>query len=625
MSFIIDNKFARALSATLNKFAAVYKAGTVRFSTTGNQHHLSVFGDSPMPVADILMPAGDGTDVSVRLKEFAVAVKPLRKTDIAVELLGETLHVNGCELSATSDDSTVSCEPFNTDSEPVTIKADVFADYVSVGANTVSKEKTRPILTKVHVTVNAGGLMMQSTDHYRMSRAAMYDGAPDNDGVLIEPRELKMVAQAFKSLAAFNDELTVWAGSRLVVSNGVMSVSLESHDGAFPATAISRILDTAAYEMDCEVDAGVLMDAIAKVSVSLEGYEPIRLCFSNSDIVVASGKIDMSVKAVSDLRKTTKMIAFNPKYLMSLLKAAKPLSDGKVLIRAKGSVKPVEVMPMRDGDADRTYRALVVPMRFRGENSAEKAKKSEPVKTEPEPKPETPEPDNVQPKPKPKPKPEPVAPTAKFSWQTKPAETVEPEPAETVEQSKQPMSDLGGHTIVEFAREFEAIYTMLHDSDVSPADYGDAVTAFADGEYPMNVLEAFNDYREDYVSSDREAAAFMMALQSRAMQPEPVTAEIHEVPPRTEPHEVVATSSAVMVRKAVIPGGKSVKELSDVFGAYAHKPRGFRDSKGRRVAYVVFDGTGGVVAYRDCYTDVDARLEEQIADYLAAHNLRLAA
>lgn len=108
-------------------------------------------------------------------------------------------------------------------------------------------------------------------------------------------------------------------------------------------------------------------------------------------------------------------------------------------------------------------------------------------------------------------------------------------------------------------------------------------------------------------------------------EPEPVTAEIHEVPPRTEPHEVVATSSAVMVRKAVIPGGKSVRELSDVFGAYAHKPRGFRDSKGRRVAYVVFDGTGGVVAYRDCYTDVDARLEEQIADYLAAHNLRLAA
>lgn len=110
------------------------------------------------------------------------------------------------------------------------------------------------------------------------------------------------------------------------------------------------------------------------------------------------------------------------------------------------------------------------------------------------------------------------------------------------------------------------------------------------------------------------------------VEPEPVTAEIPEVPPQTEPHEVVATSSAVMVRKVVIPGGKSVKELADVCGAYVHKPRGFRDSTGRRVAYVAFDGTGGVIAYRDCYTQgVDARLEKDIADYLANHNLKLAA
>ena len=116
-----------------------------------------------------------------------------------------------------------------------------------------------------------------------------------------------------------------------------------------------------------------------------------------------------------------------------------------------------------------------------------------------------------------------------------------------------------------------------------------------------------------------------VAQSVEVVEPEPVTAEIPEIPPQTEPHEVVATSSAVIVRKVVIPGGKSVKELSDVFGGFKHKPRGFRDSTGRRVAYVAFDGNGGVIAYRDYYTDVDTRLEEQIADYLAAHNLKLAA
>ena len=117
-----------------------------------------------------------------------------------------------------------------------------------------------------------------------------------------------------------------------------------------------------------------------------------------------------------------------------------------------------------------------------------------------------------------------------------------------------------------------------------------------------------------------------VAQSIEVVEPEPVTAEIPEIPPQTEPHEVVATSSAVIVRKVVIPGGKSVKELSDVFGGFKHKPRGFRDSTGRRVAYVTFDGTGGVIAYRDCYTQgVDARLEKDIADYLASHNLKLAA
>ena len=236
------------------------------------------------------------------------------------------------------------------------------------------------------------------------------------------------------------------------------------------------------------------------------------------------------------------------------------------------------------------------------------------------------------------------------------------EDVEPVEQSKPETADsetvetaLHGHSISEFAQVFNEIYGMLYDNDVAPADYEAPMEAFDSNEFPRSVLVAFNRYREDFVSSDREAAAFILALNSRQMQtpktivevdsvvepmavevvestpvkpvePDPVTAEIPEIPPQTEPHEVVATSAAIIVRKVTIPGGKSVKELSDVFGGFKHKPRGFRDSKGRRVAYVAFDGTGGVIAYRDCYAQgVDTRLEQDIADYLSAHNLKLAA
>lgn len=215
-----------------------------------------------------------------------------------------------------------------------------------------------------------------------------------------------------------------------------------------------------------------------------------------------------------------------------------------------------------------------------------------------------------------------------------PVKPVEPEPAETVEQSKQPMSDLGGHTIVEFKREFDRIYGVLYaaDGNGGSIDYGRDIDAFDNHEYPRGVLEAFNTYREDFVSSDREAAAFIRALRSftptesaagETVEPEPDTVEIPEVPPvPSKDTPKVIAQHGVKARVVTIPGGKSVKELADVFGGYVHKPRGFRDSKGRRVAYVAFDGKSGVVAYRDYYQrGSDQTLEESVAAYLAQHEI----
>lgn len=90
--------------------------------------------------------------------------------------------------------------------------------------------------------------------------------------------------------------------------------------------------------------------------------------------------------------------------------------------------------------------------------------------------------------------------------------------------------------------------------------------------------------------------------------------------------KVVKVSDSVIVRDVTIPGGKSVKELADVFGSFKRKPHSFRDSKGRKVAYVAYDGETGVVAYRDYYQPgSDRMLERSITDYLTTHNLVKAA
>lgn len=115
----------------------------------------------------------------------------------------------------------------------------------------------------------------------------------------------------------------------------------------------------------------------------------------------------------------------------------------------------------------------------------------------------------------------------------------------------------------------------------------------------------------------------VVAPEPQAVEPEPVTVEIPEVPPiPSKDTPKVIAQHGVKARVVTIPGGKSVKELADVFGGYAHKPRGFRDSKGRRVAYVAFDGKSGVVAYRDYYQrGSDQTLEESVAAYLAQHEI----
>lgn len=559
----------------------------------------------------------------------------------------------------------------------VTMDSGEFARAFKLVEPCVSKEEQPPVLTAVDMDVVAGMLRLQSTDRCRMAVACVRGAVIERDGGMgfdcfARAKFLKLFAD--KTIGGLrleyrkNDDDGAVSVGCMVAGWNVLASTVSV--GEFPSENVARCWACKGrdngYGRGFVCDVKQLKDAVAKLKT--DRYDP--LCFSMAaNGVAVTNKLGMSYQLPgvgcvgASSGETVTSFYLNPAYVAELLTRVAALGKSVEFLTSTG-LSGVWIGPVVDVDNPFETTGwggegyLLMPMRvascyfaggevnpvgtFRPDapkikpvlglvdnpelafvdsiTSKSKRSKREPVKPE-QPEPEQPEPV------KPETEPEPVKP-------------VEPEPAETVEQSKQPMSDLGGHTIVEFAREFEAIYTMLHDSDVSPADYGEAVTAFADGEYPVNVLEAFNDYREDYVSSDREAAAFMMALQSRAMQPEsepvetvdsetvepePVSAEIPEIPPQTEPHEVVATSSAIIVRKVVIPGGKSVRELSDVFGGFKHKPRGFRDSKGRRVAYVAFDGTGGVIAYRDYYTDVDTRLEEQIADYLAAHNLKLAA
>lgn len=69
----------------------------------------------------------------------------------------------------------------------------------------------------------------------------------------------------------------------------------------------------------------------------------------------------------------------------------------------------------------------------------------------------------------------------------------------------------------ELLKRFHEEYSFLYDSRDRVAGYFDDVNAFDEGLESArfrNLVEDFIEYRRDFISSDREAAAFIRALNS---------------------------------------------------------------------------------------------------------------
>jgi len=65
-----------------------------------------------------------------------------------------------------------------------------------------------------------------------------------------------------------------------------------------------------------------------------------------------------------------------------------------------------------------------------------------------------------------------------------------------------------------FSKQFDKEYSFLYDNKDNVAGYNEAVTAFDEFlKDNKDFICEFNAYRKDIVSSDREAAAFMFALE----------------------------------------------------------------------------------------------------------------
>ena len=535
-----------------------------------------------------------------------------------------------CKASVCNTEYDFLHERARLEDEP-TFVADVdsaeFARALKLVEPCVSKEENRPVLTTVYMDVHGGMLRFQSTDRFRMAVSCVRNAAIEHDGgdgfsCFTPVKIMKLFAD--KTIGNVRMEcrddstglgFTTFFGCEL---SGWNIVALNTMNGEFPNLDNCRQRGAAGYGCGFVCDVKQLKDVVAKLKTSKSNG--LTFSIAANGIAVANelgvsyqvpaigcGKADPNT---ADRRVLT--VILNAHMLGELLTRVAAFGPS-VEFLACNEVKPVWIGPVVDAELPFDVTGidgegyLLVPMRSMGRHDDVPvqpiggfkpcASKLEPI-VDLVDAPDWTFVDSVKPK------------RAKVEReQSQPR--VQRKPVEHVEPVQQPEQTSKAVVVKR-----EAAVERVEPVETVPAE---VVESEPRGQHDVVTVEVVEPEPVAVKVEQPEQSE-----QRKPVEPEAVTREIPEVPPATEPHEVVRTSTAVVVRKVTIPGGKSVRELADVFGMYSHKPRGFRDSKGRRVAYVAFDRSSGVIAYRDYYT-LDEKVERDIAAYCKRFGLRLAA
>ncbi|NLE72365.1 MAG: DNA polymerase III subunit beta [Actinomycetales bacterium] len=241
------------------------------------------------------------------------------------------------------------------------------AEAVNQVTVAASRDDTLPLLTGVRMEIEGETMTLLATDRYRLAlRELQWQPArPDISQVaLVRARTL---SDAARSLGG-SDQVTI----ALSTGSGVDLIGFEAGgrhttsllvDGDYPPV---RRLFPEETPIHAVVELAPLTEAARRVALVAERNTPIRLAFSEGQVVLDAGQGD-DAQASEALEATLVgeeiTVAFNPQYLLDGLGA---LTTPYVRFSFTHPNKPVEFTGQEtvDADDDKTYRYLLVPIRF---------------------------------------------------------------------------------------------------------------------------------------------------------------------------------------------------------------------------------------------------------------------
>ncbi len=248
-----------------------------------------------------------------------------------------------------------------------TVAGDRLAEAVAQVTVAASRDDTLPLLTGVRMEIEGEKMTLLATDRYRLALRELpwFPARPDVSQVaLVRARTLSDAARSLGGSDEVTLALSTGVGVDLIgfEAGGRHTTSLLV-DGDYPAV---RRLFPDETPIHAVVDLAALTEAARRVSLVAERNTPIRLAFSEGQVVLDAGQGDDA--QASEALETTLVgeditVAFNPQYLLDGLGA---LTTPFVRLSFTHPNKPVEFTGQAavDGDDDDSYRYLLVPIRF---------------------------------------------------------------------------------------------------------------------------------------------------------------------------------------------------------------------------------------------------------------------
>lgn len=348
----------------------------------------------PVPVlAGVLIEANDEGTITLSAFDYEVSAKITVAAEVAepgtVLVLGRLLAdisrnlpnrpvdvtTDGSKVQVTCGSSRFSLLLMPADDYPTlpaspaisgTIAGDVFTQAVAQVSIAADRGDTLPILTGVRIEIEGDKITLLATDRYRLAMRELTWNPEVSDAshvALVPARTLSDTAKALGASGSVEIHLGGAADGLIGFEAGQRRSTTRLLDGEYPK--VTSIFPSSA-ETESVIETAALVEAVKRVALVAERNTPVRLRFSEGQVVIEAGTGDdaQASEAVEAVTTGPEIeIAFNPQFLLDGLGA---VGTAYSRLSFTQSSRPAVLSGQSElgGEADTAYRYVLMPVRF---------------------------------------------------------------------------------------------------------------------------------------------------------------------------------------------------------------------------------------------------------------------